>query len=196
MVRYLADIEKVILSTPSAEPSRRGDGEKTTFIRKIGSGSSLARPMLRTLVYGGGIRVADDATVVGIEHSNATSKVHFDGRTREARIGIEGRRMRSFVANSLRPAAMALDPESRDEKIPDLLCQIAIAEGRMNADEPNRTVRATGAATSFSGLAKGRRYQGKLGRLIGEVFPDLLDQYHEASQKVSEREILEHIVHS
>jgi hypothetical protein len=39
----------------------------------------------------------------------------------------------------------------------------------MNADEPNRTVRATGAATSFSGLAKGRRYQGKLGRLIGEV---------------------------
>ena len=139
-------------------------------------------------------RVADDAAVVGIEHSNAMSKVHFDGRTREARIGIEGQRMRSFVANSLRPAAMALDPESRDEKIPDLLCQIAIAEGRMNADEPNRTVRATGAATSFSGLAKGRRYQGKLGRLIGEVFPNLLDQYHEASQKVSEREILEQIV--
>lgn len=48
-------------------------------------------------------RVADDAAVVGIEHSNAMSKVHFDGRTREARIGIEGRRMRSFVANSLRP---------------------------------------------------------------------------------------------
>jgi hypothetical protein len=55
VVRYLADIKNFILSTPSAEPSHRGDGEKTTFIRKIGSGSSLARPMLRTLVYGGGI---------------------------------------------------------------------------------------------------------------------------------------------
>ncbi len=105
------------------------------------------------LVYRG--THANDATA-GIDHSDATSKVHFDERIQGACVGIEGQRMHLLVVNLLRPeAAMALDPKSRDKKIPDLLCQIAIAKGRMNEDGPNRTVRDTGAATSFSSLGKG-----------------------------------------
>jgi hypothetical protein len=72
-------------------------------------GNVLAKPMLRTLIYGD-INVNKENT-----ETAKTKKIHFDRRIREARVRIEGERMCNFVLNSLKPAALQLCP-SQDFK--------------------------------------------------------------------------------
>ena len=87
-----------------------------------------------------------------------TKKIHFDRRIREARVRIEGQRMCSFLLNSLRPAALALDSDLRDEIVPDLIQQIDNLEVRMNRDKSSPIILTTGSSALFSRLASGRLY--------------------------------------
>ena len=81
-----------------------------------------------------------------------TKKTHFDRRLREARVRIEGQRMCTFVLNSLRPAALGLDSDLRDEMAPDLLNQIDNIESRMNRDKSSTVILATGSSAVFARL--------------------------------------------
>ena len=91
-----------------------------------------------------------------------TKKTHFDRRLREARVRIEGQRMCTFVLNSLRPAALGLDSDLRDEMAPDLLNQIDNIESRMNRDKSSPVILATGSSAVFARLASGKHYQDTL----------------------------------
>ena len=121
-----------------------------------------------------------------------TKKIHFDRRIRDARVRIEGQRMCAFVLNSLKPAAFE-NPESL-KLVPDLIQQIDNLEVRMNRDKSSPIILTTGSSAAFSRLATGRHYKGKLQDMISDLFPDLLEEYHQATQKATERETLEFVI--
>ena len=78
-----------------------------------------------------------------------TKKIHFDRRLREARVRIEGQRMCSFLLKSLRPGALALDSDLRDEMVPDLIQQIDNLEVRMNRDKSSPIIMTKGSSALF-----------------------------------------------
>lgn len=123
-----------------------------------------------------------------------TKKIHFDRRIREARVRIEGERMCTFILNSLKPAALQLDIDLRDTMAPNLLRQMDMLESQMNRDKSSPIILTTGSSTIFSRLASGRHYQGKLDRMISDLFPSLLEDYNQASQKATEREMMEYVI--
>ncbi|KAL7540183.1 hypothetical protein ACHAXR_010590 [Thalassiosira sp. AJA248-18] len=190
IVQYLNQIEECIQSSTTPSPAIKYhhcyDSEDNNSFFKV-AGSVLAKPMLRTLIYGG-----DN---VGVTPHAINRKIYFDQRIREARVQIEGQRMFSFAFNLLRPAALSLDAGERDEKIPELLVQIDVIKNRFREDNAQSPVMGmTGTKALFSHIASGRRYKGKLESLISDVFPELLDHYHAASQKATEREVLEFVI--
>ena len=123
-----------------------------------------------------------------------TKKIHFDRRIREARVRIEGERMCNFCLNSLKPAALQLDVDLRDTMAPNLLRQMDMLESQMNRDKSSPIILTTGSSTIFSRLASGRHYQGKLDRMISDLFPHLSEAYNQASQKATEREMMEYVI--
>jgi len=123
-----------------------------------------------------------------------TKKIHFDRRIREARVRIEGERMCRFMLNSLKPAALYLDIDLRDTMAPNLISQMNMIESQMNRDKSSPIILTTGSSTIFSRLASGRHYQGKLDLMIGDLFPSLLGDYNQASQKATEREMMEYVI--
>ena len=123
-----------------------------------------------------------------------TKKIHFDRRIREARVRIEGERMCSFVMNSLKPAALQLDEDLRDTMAPNLISHMDMIESQMSRDKSSPIILTTGSSTIFSRLASGRHYQGKLDLMIGDLFPSLLGDYNQASQKATEREMMEYVI--
>jgi len=184
IMQYLTRIEDILQST-SATPSpairyHHCYQNNQTFFKSIGS--TLAKPMLRTLIYGD---INDN-----IDRNGKSKKVHFDQRIREARVGLEGQKMYSFVMNSLRPAAEALDSTVRDEMVPEILSQIQWIESTIETS----SMMPTGTRTLYNRLASGRRYQGKLESMICDLFPQLLEEYRDASRKASDREVLEFVV--
>ena len=197
IIQYLDQIEDILQSSSPSPAIRYNhcypNQNNQTFFKSIGS--ALAKPMLRTLIYGD---IYDN--VEGSE--NVSKKIHFDKRIRESRVWLEGQKMYSFTMSSLRPAAEALDADVRDKMVPGLLDQIRWIEGATETN--NRTCEEnmpsmtwkTGTGVLFNRLATGRHYKGKLESLICDLFPELLDKYHEASQIASEREVLEFVVNA
>lgn len=184
IIQYLTEVEVILQSSTSSSPAIRYQhcyqNNNQTFFKSIGS--TLAKPMLRTLIYGD---VHDKAS--GNENGK-NKKNHFDQRIREARVLLDGQNMYSFVLGPLRQAAETLDADVRYEMIPGLLDQIKwIATNHLST-------RSTGTNAFFNRLASGRRYQGNLESLIIDLFPDLLGKYHEASRNVGEREVLEYVI--
>ena len=123
-----------------------------------------------------------------------TKKIHFDRRIREARVRIEGERMCNLVLNLLKPAALQLDIDLRDTMAPNLLPQMNMIESQMSRNKSSPIILTTGSSTIFSRLASGRHYQGKLDLMIGDLFPSLLGDYNQASQKATEREMMEYVI--
>jgi len=99
-----------------------------------------------------------------------------------------------FILNSLKPAALQLDIDLRDTMAPNLLSQMDMIESQMNRDKSSPIILTTGSSTIFSRLASGRHYQGKLDRMIQDLFPSLLEDYNQASQKATEREMMEYVI--
>lgn len=197
IIQYLDQVEECIQSSTDPTPALRynhchNSDDKKTFFKSVGS--VLAKPMLRTLIYGG-VDVDGDGRA-------KSRKILFDQRIREARVWIEGQRVYSFMIDYLKPAVDALDVDTRREKVPDLLDKIDAIKDAVERKEtggdntPSPMVRATGTSALFSRLASGRRYQGRLERLINDLFPEISNNYHEASTKVTDREILEYIINN
>ncbi|KAL7549990.1 hypothetical protein ACHAWF_013248 [Thalassiosira exigua] len=198
VTQYLDQVEECLQSHTTLSPGLRyghcfGSEEKKTLFKVVGS--VLAKPMLRTLIYGGKFERNLSSHVV--EYEAKSAKVHFDQRIRESREQIEGQRMHSFMVETLLPAAEALDADIRDEKVPELLDQINVAR-KVVDDVSEASPMVWGKATrrTFSRLARGRRYQGKLHSLIADVFPELTDKYCEATQKATDREVLEFVINT
>lgn len=173
ITQYLNQIEDILAS--SATPAIRyqhcyKSKDNQTFFKTVGA--TLAKPMLRTLIY------AND---------NTDAKIHFDKRIRDSQSFLEREKMTNFMINSLRPAAEALDEDTRFKKVPGLLNGIQHLEDAIKNNN-------LWGRNMFSRLASGRLYKGKLQDLITDLFPELVDEYHAASQKASEREVLEHVI--
>mmetsp|Transcript_15663 Transcript_15663/g.28096 ORF Transcript_15663/g.28096 Transcript_15663/m.28096 type:complete len:607 (-) Transcript_15663:4264-6084(-) len=195
IIQYLAQIEDILQSSTSPSPAIRNNHcyeNNQTFFKLIGS--ALAKPMLRTLIYGD-VSYNDEGT-----NGVKSKKIHFDQRIREARISLEGKKMYAFIIDALRPAVEALDAGVRDEMVPDLLDQIEKIESSIetnhgigwdNVPSPMNWPARTGL---FNRLASGRQYRGNLESLVSDLFPELLDEYHYASQKASDREVLEVVI--
>ena len=149
----------------------------------------LCSSILPTALIYGDINVNKENT-----ETAKTKKIHFDRRIREARVRIEGERMCTFILNSLKPAALQLDVDLRDTMAPNLLRQMDMLESQMNRDKSSPIILTTGSSTIFSRLASGRHYQGKLDRMISDLFPSLLEDYNQASQKATEREMMEYVI--
>ncbi|KAL9179427.1 hypothetical protein ACHAXT_008717 [Thalassiosira profunda] len=195
ITRYLDRIEECIQhssSSPALKYQHCHAGvDNKTFFKVVGN--VLAKPMLRTLIYGDVQRGSEGElfrTKSDFERSSKTKKIFFDQRIRDVRAVLERERICSFMFDSLQPAALQLDGKERDEKIPDLLDRIDALEDMVaNADDKN-----LGANGLLSRLASGRRYKGKMGALIDTVFPQLSKQYVVATQKATDREVFEYII--
>jgi len=181
IIQYLNQIED-ILESSKPSPAMKYDHcyqteNSTTFFKVVGN--VLAKPMLRTLIY---------------HHAQtpAGKKIYFDQRIREEKAALEFDLMYSFVINTLRPAALLLDEDLRSTFIPQLLTQIDTIEQRVQDEGPSSNLQGWNGL--FCRLASGRYYQGKLQAMIHDLFPQHLDEFHAASRKVTEREVLERVI--
>ena len=143
---YLSQIEKSLLSSSSPALdfqncyAYREGHNNATFFKSVSV--TLAKPMMRTLIYGGihDNVIEDDICPTDANYSNSDSrggsktfnskeqsvsiKVQFDQRLRDVRASIEFQRMYSFVLKSLQPAVLAMDDSERESRIPELLNRI------------------------------------------------------------------------
>lgn len=181
IIQYLDQIQD-ILESSKPSPAMKYDHcyqseNSTTFFKVVSN--VLAKPMLRTLIY---------------HHAQtpAGKKILFDQRIREEKAALEFDLMYSFVINTLRPAALLLDEDLRSTFIPQILQQIDTIEHRVQDEGPSSKLQSWNGL--FCRLASGRYYQGKLHAMIHDLFPQHLDEFHAASRKVTEREVLERVI--
>lgn len=185
ILQYLSQVETILRSS-SPSPAIKynhciNNGDNSTFFKYVGA--VLAKPMLRTLIYG-------DTTNNMFPQ---LERVQFDQRLREERHSIEFQRMYCFVVHALRPAALALDDDVRNECIPDLIDQIDAIESAYSETNSGKSDNK-GWTNVFCRLASGRRYQGKLQRLVQELFPQLTEELQLASMKAAERDVIERVI--
>jgi len=195
---YLDQVESHLRrpSVPSSECyySYQSDND-ATFFKYVGA--TLAKPMLRTLIYGG--IQSDDHHDMGsmdlqdTRNEQRSVKVRFEERIREERALLEFERMSSFVLQSLRPALLDLDQDLRNSFVPELYDRIKQIE--VTVEKVNNGHKVDGKAlVVFSRLASGRYYKGQLGDLVADLFPQLSIAYEKASQKITERDVFERMI--
>mmetsp|Transcript_8451 Transcript_8451/g.17589 ORF Transcript_8451/g.17589 Transcript_8451/m.17589 type:complete len:414 (-) Transcript_8451:677-1918(-) len=214
LLDYFSQIERCLETSSSPAMEFRhcyaygGRGSKTFF---KSAGSTMAKPMMRTLIYGGlpmeGNFVKNDSNNTYPE-SLLTTKTQFDQLIRDVRSSIEFQRMHHFIVKELQPAVLSMDEEDRVNLVPDALRRIEDIARNLNpsicnADDFTDTISPAKSAflkppkgwfNLLSRIASGRKYRGKLNKLIHDLFPQLVDKYNEASRKSTEREIFEHII--
>ena len=181
IIIYLDQIQE-ILESSKPSPAMKYDHcyqseNSTTFFKVVSN--VLAKPMLRTLIYHN-------------SHTIGRKKIHFDQRIREEKAALEFDRMYAFVINTLRPAAMKLDEDLRSTFIPQLLQQVDTIEQRVQ--DEGLASKLLGWNGLFHRLASGRYYKGKLDAMVNDLFPQHAEEFHAASRKVTEREVLERII--
>eukprot|EP00956_Cyclotella_meneghiniana_P006002 scaffold7807_cov62-Cyclotella_meneghiniana.AAC.6 len=198
ILHYLDQVESHLRrpSVPSSECyySYQSDND-ATFFKYVGA--TLAKPMLRTLIYGG--IQSDDHHDMGsmdlqdTRNEQRSVKVRFEERIREERALLEFERMSSFVLQSLRPALLDLDQDLRNSFVPELYDRIKQIE--VTVEKVNNGHKVDGKAlVVFSRLASGRYYKGQLGDLVADLFPQLSIAYEKASQKITERDVFERMI--
>jgi len=160
-----------------------------TFFKYVGA--TLAKPMLRTLIYGGILSGDGDSDALRLKQR--TEKVIFDERIREERVSLEFDRMSSFVLHHLRPASLNLDKDLRDYFIPELNSQIKVIETAVRDILNGKKIEGK-SLIMFSRLASGRQYKGQLNEMVNDLFPHLSEMYLEASRKVTERDVMERLI--
>ena len=189
ILHYLNLVQEILESSDKPSPAIKYDhcyqkgNNNTTFFKLVGN--VLAKPMLRTLIY-------NDQTLWYTRTTVRSKKIHFDQRIREEKASLGFDRLYSFVINTLRPAAILLDEDLRSTFIPDLLQQIEMIEQKVQKeDSAQNLMRWNGL---FCRLASGRYYQGKLEAMILDLFPQHIDEFHVATRKITEREVLERVI--
>jgi len=196
IIQYLDKVENILISTSERSPAMKyqhcypGD-DGNSFYKS--AGFVFAKPMLRTLICGD-VNVNINDSSVDERYDAQSKKIVFDQRTREARARIEGQKMYSFAVHSLRPAAQSLDAGVRNEMVPELLERIDALESRAENRSQSPINWTSGTKALFTRLASGRRYKGKLERLVSDLFPDLLDEFHDAFRVATEREVFEFLI--
>ncbi|KAL7469603.1 hypothetical protein ACHAXS_009872 [Conticribra weissflogii] len=211
---YLSQIERCLENSRSPALEFQhcyvygGRGSKTFF---KSAGSTMAKPMMRTLIYGGlpmeGNFVKNDLNDMNSK-SSPINKSKFDQLIRDVRSSLEFQRMHHFIEKELLPAVLSMTVDDRETLIPDALRRIEEIVQNLNPrgnnaddvsehDSPTKFVLSKQPKVWFnllSRIASGRKYRGKLNKLIDDLFPHLVDKYNDASRKCSEREIFEQII--
>ena len=204
ILEYLDQVESHLRcpSVPSSEChySYQSDND-STFYKYVGA--TLAKPMLRTLIYGGIAKnnaktntdslesIDIDSEVIRLRQR--TEKMKLDERIREERVLLEFERMSSFVLQSLRPAVMDLDEDLRNTFVPALQDQIKQIEVMSRNVESGKKIEGKSLIV-FSRLASGRQYKGQLHDMVGDLFPHLMEKYKDASQRITDRDVFERLI--
>ncbi|KAL3795907.1 hypothetical protein HJC23_002178 [Cyclotella cryptica] len=202
MLQYLNQVE-IHLQRPSLPANEchycYQSDNPTTFFKYVGA--TLAKPMMRTLIYGDVLTNNDDVMAAYnsitesefLRNRQRTERVRFDERIRDERVLMEFERMSRFVLQDLRPALLELDADLRDNFVPKLNERINAVEALVEPVRNGQKVESR-ALSLFHRLASGRYYQGKLGNLVSDLFPELYETYKKASQRITEREVLERLI--
>lgn len=180
-----------------------------TFFKYVGS--TLAKPMLRTLIYGAMSTDSDDEDVSSpttstlpenidsnseaLRVNQRTEKIKFDERIREERVLLEFERMSSFVLQQLKPALLQLDTDLINTFAPDLHDKIDQVEAMVKSKDSGGKMKIDSKSLIvFSRLASGRHYRGRLEEMVKDLAPQLIASYVEASRMLTERDVLERLI--
>jgi hypothetical protein len=180
-----------------------------TFFKYVGS--TLAKPMLRTLIYGAMSTDSDDEDVSSpttstlpenidsnseaLRVNQRTEKIKFDERIREERVLLEFERMSSFVLQQLKPALLQLDTDLINTFAPDLHDKIDQVEAMVKSKDSGGKMKIDSKSLIvFSRLASGRHYRGRLEEMVKDLAPQLIASYVEASRMITERDVLERLI--
>jgi hypothetical protein len=208
LLAYLDQVESH-LRRPSVHASEchysyQSDNDET-FFKYVGS--TLAKPMLRTLIYGAmspdndHVNVSSTGTLSkdvdwdseALRVKQRTEKVQFDERIREERVLLEFERMSSFVLRELKPSLLQLDPDLINTFVPDLQDKIDQVEAMAKCLVRGGTIESKSLIV-FSRLASGRHYKGRLEEMVKDLAPQLLESYEEASRAITERDVFERLI--
>ncbi|KAL7483293.1 hypothetical protein ACHAW6_008944 [Cyclotella cf. meneghiniana] len=202
MLQYLTQVE-INLRRPSLPANEcyycyQSDNPKT-FYKYVGA--TLAKPMMRTLIYGDVLSNNDEEMAAYnastgpefLRDRQRSERVRFDQRIRDERVSIEFERMSCFVLDFLRPALLKLDGDLRDNFIPKLHDRINAVEVMVEEVRSGKKIESKSLSV-FHRLASGRYYQGKLENLVIDLFPELFETYNKASRRITEREVLERLI--
>lgn len=194
---YLDQVENHLRrpSVPASEChySYQSDND-ATFYKYVGA--TLAKPMLRTLIYGG-IQSDDHEMSTELKdtrNEQRSIKLRFEERIRDERALLEFERMSTFVLQSLRPALLDLDQDLRNNFVPELYDRINQIEVTVEKINNGHKIDRKALVVS-SRLASGRYYKGQLGDLVADLFPQLFIAYEKASQQITERDVFERLIH-